>query len=81
MFIEAPKASISKIEEPSDKYNSLKDLLIHEMIVSESKLTDNTLLEMADMYGLDFWELKAQLPEAEISLYNQLHDSLDILED
>lgn len=81
MFIEAPKASISKFENPSDKYNSLKDLLIHEMIVSESRLTDDTLLEMADMYGLDFWDLKSKLTEAELSLYNQLHDSLDILED
>lgn len=81
MYLEAPKVNLSKFDDPTDKYNTLEDLLIHEMILSESKLTDEYLLEMADMYGLDFWVLKDKLPRAEQKLYTQLHESLDNIED
>ena len=50
------------------------------MIENESKLADKKLREMSDMFGLDFYELKKELPQAEADLYKQLHDSLDVYE-
>lgn len=63
-----------------ENYDSIHDLLIHEMVYDECKLTDKKLLEMADMYGLNFWDLKRELPNAERDLYAQLRDSIDISE-
>lgn len=78
LYIEAEKPDIFKI--PDDNYDSIHDFLIHEMVYSESKLTDKDLEKMADMYCVDFDELKKELPKAEADLYKMLHDSLDIHE-
>lgn len=76
LYIEAEKPDLFK--HPSDNYDSIHDFLIHEMIEEESKLDDKKLREMADMYCLDFNELKKALPAAEADLYQKLHESLDI---
>lgn len=81
MFIEAPSSISTEFDNPTDKYNSIEDLLIHEMIVAECKLDDAHLLEMADMYSLDFWDLKSKLPKAEETLYKKLHNNLDLFGD
>lgn len=70
--------ALSTFNYPSDNYNSIHDFLIHEMIYQECKLTDSKLLEMADIYGMDFWDLKKALPQAEADLYRQLKDSIDL---
>lgn len=75
LYIEAAKPDLFKY--PSDNYDSIHDFLISEMVNEESKLTDKKLRELADMLGLDFWELKKELPEAENDLYRRLHESLD----
>ena len=77
-YIEAERPNIFK--NPSDKYNSIHDFLIHEMIAEETKLDDKMLKQMAEMYSLDYKELKKELPKAERDLYNMLHTSLDIRE-
>ena len=76
MFLEAKP--VSTFTYPDDKYNSLHDFLIHEMLYQECKFTDEKLLKLADMYGLDFWELKKELPDAEADLYNRLKNSIEI---
>lgn len=81
LFIEAPTQSSSEFDNPTDRYNSIEDLLIDEMINSESKLSDSDLLKMSDMYNIDFWTLKAKLPDAENKLYKRLHENLDLLDD
>lgn len=81
MFIEAPKSRPTEFEDFTDKYNSIEDLLIDEMIHSESKLTDKMLIEMSDMYGINYYTLKQYLPKAEEKLYNKLHDNLDLFGD
>ena len=78
LYIEAPLTRVNEFEDPSDKYDSIEDLLIHEMIVEEEKLTDDKLDLMSDIYGIPFEVLKSKLPIAEKMLYKKLHDSLDI---
>lgn len=76
MFLEADKVSTFRL--PSDNYDSIRDFLIHEMVMEESKLTDAKLLEMSEMYGLNFWDLKAELPAAEADLYKHLKNAIEI---
>lgn len=78
IYIEAAKPDLFR--SMSDNYDSIHDFLIHEMIENESKLDDKKLREMSDMFGLDFYDLKKELPQAEADLYKQLHDSLDVYE-
>lgn len=75
-----PAESESTFRFIDEKYNSIHDLLIHEMIYDECKLTDKKLLEMSDIYGISFWDLKRELPKAESDLYKSLTTSLDIAE-
>lgn len=78
--IENIKASdyIDIFEDPTDNYDSIHDFLINEMIYRESKLSDKDLLQIADMYSVDFWEIKKELPKAEKDLYIQLKTDIDI---
>ena len=76
MYLEADK--VSTFQMPSDNYDSIHDFLIHEMVADECKLTDEKLLQMADMYSLNFWDLKKALPEAEADLYRQLKNSIEL---
>lgn len=78
IFIEAEKPDL--FDQPSDNYDSIHDFLIHEMISEECRLDDKKLMQMADMFCLDYDELKKELPSAERDLYKRLHDSLDIYE-
>ena len=80
-FLQAPEELCSPFDDPTDTYNSLEELLVHEMILEESKLSDSKLLQMSDMYGLDFRELVRLRPIAEDMLYKQLQDRLAITED
>lgn len=78
IYIEAAKPDL--FSNMSDNYDSIHDFLIHEMIENECKLDDKKLQSMSDMFGIDFYELKKELPAAEADLYKQLHDSLDVYE-
>lgn len=78
LFIEAPSSVTSSFEVLDDKYDSIQDLLLNEMITYEEKLTDSKLLDMAEMYGVDYRLMKAALPKAEKILYDRLKESQDI---
>lgn len=65
----------------TDKYDSLEDLLINEMIETEEKLSPRVLNKMADIYQVDVEDLKAALPAAERRLYKKLQDNLDLQDD
>lgn len=65
----------------NDKYDSLEDLLITEMIETEEKLTPRYLHKMADIYQVDFDKLQSALPAAEQRLYKMLQDTIDIRSD
>jgi len=80
MFIESEERYTPDLEAYSDNYDSLTDMLVHEMVIKEEKLSDQDLLDLADMLDVPFDKLKKLLPEAEKELYNQLKNKIDIVE-
>ena len=82
VYLKSPSLNnVTDFNLDSDKYNSIEELLMSEMISQETKLTDNYLKKMSDMYGLDFYTLKSKLPVAEKMLYDKLHHNLDMMMD
>lgn len=79
MFIESPEASIEGSYN-SDDYDSLIDMLKHEMVILERSLTDEDVLNLAMTMDIPYDKLKALLPEAKESLYNELHFVNDVNE-
>lgn len=64
----------------TENYDSLEDLIVHEMIESESKLDDAYLLKMAEMYSIPFDQLVKARPLGEEKLKKKLEDSIHIKE-
>ena len=64
----------------TEQYDNLEDLIVHEMIEQESKLSDSYLLKMSEMYGIPYNELIAARPQGEIKLKRQLEESMYIKE-
>ncbi len=62
----------------TEDYDEIEDLIVHEMIESESKLTDGQLLKMSEMYGIPYDELVAARPIGEAKLQKQLEDAMNI---
>jgi hypothetical protein len=76
-----PAATVveDKIEELyNDEYDSVEDLLIHEMLEKESKLEDSFLLKMSELYDIPFNELLKARPAAEEKLKAQLEEAINI---
>jgi len=73
-------ASDELVDEPhelySDEYDSLTDLLIHEMVERECELTDADLEKLAELLDVPFQKLKDLLPEAKDLLYNYLTEKI-----
>lgn len=80
MFIAASSKIPSVLDTLNDKYDSLEDLLIHEMIDVERRLTDADLVQMGDLYCISVEDLRRALPRAEDILYKQLKDHQQIAE-
>lgn len=78
MYFASPLKYDSPFENPTDQYDSIEDLLVHDMIVYEEKLTDSKLLKMSDIYGIPFDVLKEKLPCAEKRLYTMLMNQINI---
>lgn len=76
-YLEAPKV-VEGIDSMSDCYDSIEELLVREMIDREERLKDSDLLEIADMYQVDFATLKSKRNLAESILYKRLHDIVDL---
>ena len=79
-FLSRNTDSYSEIEKLDNKYNTVEELLVHEMIDRETKLIDSILLQMSDIYGIRYDILKEKLPVAEQMLYKMCHDAIDINE-
>ena len=62
----------------TENYDSLEDLIVHEMIEAESKLSDADLLKMSELYGIPFRDLQKARPIGEEKLKNQLEELMDI---
>ncbi len=78
LFIESDENYISDLEGFSDNYDSLVDMLVHEMCVQEKKLEDSDLLNLAMLLDIPFEKLKQLLPDAEKKLYDQIQFKLAI---
>lgn len=68
----------SPFENPDVCYDSIEELLIHDMIETEGRLDEKELKKMSTMYDIDINILKSKLPVAEKMLYDRLHNQLDI---
>ena len=64
----------------TEEYDSLEDLIVHEMIEQESKLSDAHLLDMSKLYDIPFADLLKARPIGEAKLKYQLEESIDIKE-
>ena len=80
LFIEAngfnDTTNIEKLY--SDNYDSIEDLIQHEMVEKESKLSDKDLLNLSIMFDIDLTDLKAARSKAEANLYKALRAAVDI---
>ena len=64
----------------NEQYDSLEDLIVHEMIEHESKLEDSYLLKMSEMYDIPYADLEKARPLGEAKLKRQLEESMYIKE-
>lgn len=77
LFISAPYESGSDLL-VTDKYDTIEELLIQEMIAEESKLDNKHLKKMAEIYDIPYETLVDKLPSAESILYKRLKDQQEI---
>lgn len=78
MFIAADQHPIDENELYSDEYDSLTDLLIHEMIDKERELTGKDLLSLSDLLDVPVEKLEGLMDEAKAKLYQMLVDRIHI---
>lgn len=64
----------------TEQYDDLEDLIVHEMIECECKLSDAYLLKMSTMYDIPFNELEKARPLGEAKLKYQLEEYMDVKE-
>ena len=62
----------------NEDYDDIEDLIVHEMIENESKLSDGDLLKMSELYGIPFDDLVDARPIGEAKLKKQLEDAMFI---
>lgn len=80
-FLSSEEGPFSKFdEELTDKYDTVEELLIREMIDRERKLTNNDIFEICDIYGIDDRTIRGKLKTAETILYSRLKSSQDLRE-
>lgn len=81
LFIESNTQFSNDEELYSDNYDTVLDMLIHEMVLQEKKLSDKDLLDISIIQDIPFNELKKLIPLAEEKLYRKLEDAVAIQED
>jgi len=64
----------------TEQYDELEDLIVHEMIECEAKLTDADLLKMSTLYDIPYVELEKARPLGEEKLKQQLEAYMDVKE-
>lgn len=80
-YIPAPSITTLIDQQVSDKYESLEELLIQEMMRTESKLSNSKIAEIASMIQVDPDILILYRPKAEKELYRRLKANMDLIED
>lgn len=77
LFLEAPEHKHTVDYYQTDNYDSIEELLIQEMIETESTISDDKLRELSELYTIDYIELKTALPHAMEVLYKRLKSELN----
>lgn len=81
MFIESEERFTDSSEELyTDNYNSLTDLLVHELVEKERDLTEKDIESLSDMMCIPFERLINLLPCAKQKLHDMLIDRINIQE-
>lgn len=78
LYISAPTITEDKLI--TDRYDTIEELLVQEMIGLEEKLTEKHLKNMADTYDVDINILRAKVPVAESILYGRLKEQQELRE-
>lgn len=78
LFIESPDTYSLETNYLTDEYDSIPEMLMHEMIIEECKLTDEHLLKLSTTLDIPFNELKDALPEAERLLKADLERAVEL---
>ena len=78
MFIESKDTHEDISDLYSDNYDSLTDMLIHEMIEQERILTKKDLISLSDMLGVPVEKLEGLMDEAKTKLYKILVDRIEL---
>jgi hypothetical protein len=78
-ILKTPQITIDTMEELyTENYDSVVDLIVHEMIEQESKLSDSHLLKMSNLYTIPYDELLKARPLGEAKLKQRLEDAINI---
>lgn len=76
MYLEAPMYNRGIEKYCTSKFDSLEELLIQEMVETETRVDDKKLRELSEMYSIDYIALKTALPKALDILYKRLTENL-----
>lgn len=77
--IKTTQLTIDTVEDLyTENYDSAVDLIVHEMIEQESKLSDSHLLKMANLYTIPYDELLKARPLGEAKLKQKLEDAINL---
>lgn len=80
MFIESNEKPDDISGLYSENYNSITDMLVHEMVELERDLTDKDLNNLSNLLSIPIEKLQRLLPEAKDRLYEFLTDRIAIHE-
>lgn len=78
LFIEDKEHFPSIYDSMDDRYDSIEELLIHEMVSSERKLDYKDLKKMSEIYDIPIADLQSKIHVAEDTLYTRLKSIQDI---
>ena len=78
LFIEDSRVEMGEMKAATDNYDTVTDMLIHEMIIRESDLSDKDLLDIATLMDIPFEHLKKLMPEAKEKLHQELLYRLEV---
>lgn len=80
MFIQTNDNPVDSSDLYTDEYDSLTDLLIHEMVEQERCLTDKDLQKLSDLLDVPVEKLAGLLEEAKEQLHTKLIERISIQE-
>ena len=78
MFIKSDETPVDSSDLYSDNYDSITDMLIHEMVEQEKSLTDKDLNKLSKMLDIPLEKLQALLVIAKDKLYSILTERIVI---